>query len=90
MAVGTNDLGVVPELAIVLVADAILDTSAGPMSCDWESDTDVQAPPTLENVAADAAVEISALLHEVPSTQPQCLETPELSGSTGAPAPVEL
>jgi len=60
-------------------------------------DTNVQAPPASEKVAADVAVkEISALLREVPSTQPQCPDTaklrarPKLGGLTGAPAPVEL
>jgi len=80
-----------PNIIVVDLADDIVDTSIDSTSCDWESDADVQAPPILEKVAADMAVEeISALLHKVPSTQPQHSETPEVSGSIGALAPVEL
>jgi len=68
----------------------ITDDAVDPVSSDWLPDMDVQAPPALEKMAANVAVEISVLLHEVPSTQPQCSETPELIGLTGAPVAAEL
>ena len=96
MTVDSDDLGMVPELTVDL-AEEIMDTSVDPTSCDRESDTDVQAPPTLEKVAVDVTIEeISALLWEVPSIQPQHCETLEpwasqkLGGQTSILAPAEL
>ena len=86
----SDNLGKMPKLIVDLSED-ITDATVDPTSCHWESDTDVWAPPTLENVAADVDIEeISTLLCEVPSSQPQCLETPELSGSNRASAPAKL
>ena len=69
----------------------IAGAAVNPMSSDWESDTDALAPPTLEKVVTNVAIEeIATVLWEVSSTQPQCSETPELSGSADAPAMVKL
>ena len=80
VAVGADDLSMVRKIVVDL-ADDIMCTSVDPTSCDQESDTDVQALPTLEKVAADVAVEeISALLWEVLSTHPQRVWTPRAAG----------
>jgi len=69
----------------------IAGAAVDPMSSNWESDTDALAPPTLEKVVTNVAIEeIATVLWEVFSTQPQCSETPELSGSADTPAMMEL
>lgn len=73
-----------------------MDLSAGLDSVEQESDTDVLSPPIMVAQEADMAIdEISALLCEIPSMQPQRLVTPEPGcqrtlTSAEQPVPVHL